>query len=880
MLFASITRRGGVLRTAKADRLAAEFAALADPEHDVGGAFNLGMFHWLRYGTLPGATGHADYAAAVRLFAPVWRDTPRLVPKAVREQLERYQRCGLAPGDGPEERVLRARGLLAEHQRPGDRECLREAAALLRAARPDIPDGTAEWAALLSDLGASLRLLAETSGDDEAVAEAIEAHRAALAAAAADDPDRLGYVHNLAIALLTEYERSGRSAALDEAIDLLQAGVAASPASPHRGSALSALASALTLRADRTERAEDFAEAIRYHRQCVAATPRGDPELAGRQSNLGTALQGMYLATGDVAPLREAVSAHRAAAAAPGPGPADLAGRLANLATALGQLAEETGQDQLLEDAIQAGRRAVAAAPGPDPHRAEYLFNLGYLLRSRGRPASDAGLLAEADRSLAEAAESAGARAEVRIRAWQLRAYLAADRGGGADALAAMGKAVDLLPQMAPGSLGRPDREHQLGQLSGLAGDAAAAAILAGQPDRAVALLERARGILIADALNFPRDPGFGALASAAAGPVVFVCAGLDLCAALIVRFGATAAAEVVTLPGLTKTEAYRQASRFATAQVTVVETDADAPARAEANAEMRAVLDWAWDVICEPVLNALGHTARPAEGAWPRIWWCPVGVLAFLPLHAAGRHSDLADPDRAANPRTVLDRVISSYAITLHGLAHAYAQRPLADGTTLIVAVPHAPGTAELRHAMAEAEAVAAAMAGRVSVLAGADAVRDGVLAALPQYAIAHFICHGWADMADPSASMLFLSDHAANPLTVGEIGAHPVNASLAFLSACETSRTAPELTDEAVHLTAAFHMSGYRHVIGTLWPISDLRARDLAADFYRHLTREQTAPADAELAAASLHRAVRSLRARQPSAPSQWAPYTHTGP
>jgi tetratricopeptide (TPR) repeat protein len=140
----------------------------------------------------------------------------------------------------------------------------------------------------------------------------------------------------------------------------------------------------------------------------VAATPRGDPELAGRQSNLGTALQGMYLATGEVAPLREAVSAHRA----------------------------------------------------------EYLFNLGYLLRSRGRPASDAGLLAEADRSLAEAAESAGARAEVRIRAWQLRAYLAADRGGSADALAAMGKAVDLLPQMAPGSLGRPDREHQLGQLS------------------------------------------------------------------------------------------------------------------------------------------------------------------------------------------------------------------------------------------------------------------------------------------------------------------------------------------------------------------------------------------------------------------------------
>ena len=62
--------------------------------------------------------------------------------------------------------------------------------------------------------------------------------------------------------------------------------------------------------------------------------------------------------------------------------------------------------------------------------------------------------------------------------------------------------------------------------------------------------------------------------------------------------------------------------------------------------------------------------------------------------------------------------------------------------------------------------------------------------------------------------------------------------DAELAFLSACSTARPGCRLTDEAIHLASAFQLAGYRHVIGTLWPIGDQHAVDIADDIYTALT------------------------------------------
>ncbi len=65
-------------------------------------------------------------------------------------------------------------------------------------------------------------------------------------------------------------------------------------------------------------------------------------------------------------------------------------------------------------------------------------------------------------------------------------------------------------------------------------------------------------------------------------------------------------------------------------------------------------------------------------------------------------------------------------------------------------------------------------------------------------------------------------------------ELYQRPISAELAFLSACETAQPGARLADEAIHLASAFSLAGYRHVIGTLWPVGDQHAVDIADDIY----------------------------------------------
>jgi CHAT domain-containing protein len=113
-----------------------------------------------------------------------------------------------------------------------------------------------------------------------------------------------------------------------------------------------------------------------------------------------------------------------------------------------------------------------------------------------------------------------------------------------------------------------------------------------------------------------------------------------------------------------------------------------------------------------------------------------------------------------------------------------------------------------------------------------------------------------------------------------VAEIAAlHLPHAGLAYLSACDTTVTSAELADEAVHITAAFQLAGYRHVIGTLWPIDDDAARTIARDVYTHLTNHSTTAPDAASSANALHHATRRMRAARPAAPTLWAAHLHAG-
>jgi CHAT domain-containing protein len=106
---------------------------------------------------------------------------------------------------------------------------------------------------------------------------------------------------------------------------------------------------------------------------------------------------------------------------------------------------------------------------------------------------------------------------------------------------------------------------------------------------------------------------------------------------------------------------------------------------------------------------------------------------------------------------------------------------------------------------------------------------------------------------------------------LTVNDIARlRLAGAEIAFLSACETSAAPPELTDEALHITGAFHTAGFHHVIGTLWEVGDRTAQLVASHYYDALATTPTP-------AVALHEAVRKIRGTRPA--HRWAPFVHVG-
>ena len=87
-------------------------------------------------------------------------------------------------------------------------------------------------------------------------------------------------------------------------------------------------------------------------------------------------------------------------------------------------------------------------------------------------------------------------------------------------------------------------------------------------------------------------------------------------------------------------------------------------------------------------------------------------------------------------------------------------------------------------------------------------------------------------------------------------------------------------ELADEAITLAAAFGLAGYRHVIGTLWSISDELASDVAEHVYQALTQPGRSGIQADKTAAALDAAVLAARQYCKDEPWLWAPYVHIGP
>lgn len=408
-------------------------------------------------------------------------------------------------------------------------------------------------------------------------------------------------------------------------------------------------------------------------------------------------------------------------------------------------------------------------------------------------------------------------------------------------------------------------------------------------------LVDRIRGLDgFEDFLRPPRPERL--VPAAEAGPVVVVNVSQWRCNAVIVT---TEGVEVQTLADLTadavgtRTAGYLEAlSRVEEAARLAYEAwercwDADRPFAAVASytaakeslqdandgceQALQDVTGWLWDHVAAPVLDALGLTARPAQGQpWPRLWWCPTGPLSLLPLHAAGRHT----AEGRARHESVLDRVVPSYTPTLRALLEQRAEADPADHRMLVVGLSETPGQLPLPSVACDLGLLTRLFPDRHTVLEGPDATWDAVRAALPRHGWVHFSCHGGQDLADPSRGGLLLHDRL---LSIADISAGRYRGDFAFLSACKTATGGSALPDEAITLAAALHYTGYRHVIGTLWSVHDATATYVAEAVYTGLTAGGAF--EPGRSASALHAAIQDLRsAGKPL--SQWVPFTHTGP
>jgi tetratricopeptide (TPR) repeat protein len=803
--------------------------------------------------------------------------------------------------------------LQARFDRTGKLAYLDEAVTTLREAADATPADHPDRARALSNLGGALHVRFDRTGELTDLNAAVTAGRKAVDSTPVGHPDRAVRLSNLGFTLQVRSERTRELDDLDEAVTLGRRAVGAAPAGyPARATMLGNLARALQRRYERTEAPADLDAAITAARDAVDATPADHPDRAVWQAGLGGALLTRSLRTGAPADLDTAITAARDAVDATPVDHPNRAGMLSNLGGALQARFDRTGKLADLDAAVNVLREAATLEAASPRLRAVAATTWGLAAGAGGRwPEAVAafavtfdllGLVAprnltrgDQEHQLADLGGLASHAAACCVRADQAdRAVELFEQGRGI----LLGQALDTRTDLTELAERHPDLAERFTKLRddldqahdgqhavtlaaeavGVAGLGDEAAHQAAQRRRQAT---RAFDQLIVSIRDMPGYAGFlrrlsarDLAAAAPDGPVVIVNPSQFGSHALILTSGG--AFEPVPLNNVTPERVEQE--------VTGLLTALEDPRRPRTTEErLTAVLRWLWDAIADPVLDRLGLTGPPAVGeASPRLWWCLPGLLSFLPLHAAGHHDTRAD----AVPQTVADRVISSYTPTVRALLYARRSYPAdgaghrdqADGQEdiLVVAMPSTPGDRSLPYAEHEADLLRQRFPGRTRTLTGSGATYATVIRALARARLAHFACHGTADLANPSASRLLLHDHKQKPLTVSDVARLRLeHADLAFLSACSTARPGTRLTDEAIHLASAFQLAGYRHVIGTLWPVTDSAAAKVANGIYSALADAGTTNASA----AALHAVTRQLRDLWPDAPSAWASHIHSG-
>ncbi|KAI1169429.1 CHAT domain-containing protein [Nemania serpens] len=371
--------------------------------------------------------------------------------------------------------------------------------------------------------------------------------------------------------------------------------------------------------------------------------------------------------------------------------------------------------------------------------------------------------------------------------------------------------------------------------------------------------------------------------AAASGGPVVVINVSTFRCDAVLVT---TDSIRLMPLSLLNYQDLERMTGRFKEIRIRSTSRNRSLQNREK----MLEILEWLWDKVASPILNALGFGEPPMnDDAWPRLWWIPTGPLSMLPLHAAGRHN-------SALSETVIDRVISSYSPSVKALLYAQRQNVECDhilGEACLAAMTTTPGCSPLPTAAEEVELVKKQLRalGVETSHSLYNPRKADLIYRLKTCNIFHFAGHGALNPMDPSKSCLLLDDWERNPLTVESIIDLNLNGNgplLAYLSACSTGASPSEyLYDESINIMTACQLAGFRHVVGSMWELTDRYPLAASSKFYQTLGEREAI--DDYIIAWAVHTTARHIRevakwlqdtACEGVDPFAWAGYIHIGP
>ena len=727
-------------------------------------------------------------------------------------------------------------------ERVGDLGDLQKAISRGEEAMAATPQDCPKRAGRLTNLAIPFKKRFERTRDLDDLQQAIIKCEEALAATPRDHPNQASILSNLALFFFfgNKFQQTGNLEDLDIAISKGEEAVAATPNNhPTRARTLINLAFSSTTRFNRTRDLDDLEMAISKGEEAIAITPNDHPNRVSRLSELASSLQRRFEQTGDLGDSEQAVSLWITALNLHNAPPKH------RIRAAL-YAAKLLIKDQKWKEASHITETAVKLLPHLSPRALKQNDQQHMLGEFSGLATLTASVALQAKKGASHALEllelGRGIIASLRF---ETRTDITKLRKQHPEMAEEFERLRDILDSQSPSTLNLAPSESALTPVSE-------------SNRRHDASLELEK--IIDDIRHQPNFENFllpprevELKVAASSGPVVVINVSSIRCDAFLVE---TDAVRVLHLPLLSLSYVEENVKLMRSIRHPSI-------LPRQARDKMSHILEWLWLAVAGPILDALRFRDPPSNDKWPRIWWIPTGMLNLLPLHAAGRQFPMMQSE------SVLDRVISSYSPSIKALLYSRRKSKQKElnfnvDKVLLASMRTTPGCSSLAFAEQEIEEVDSLLASTLKVKLE-QPCKEAIISGLSDCTVFHFAGHGKSDRLDPSKNFLLLNDWQESPLTVEDlIGLELYQKPpwLAYLSACSTGESQVEdLHDEAIHLVAACQLAGFRHVVGSLWEISDKHSVDAAIEVYKAI---RDGSGSDETVSKGVHNAIRLLRGK----------------